>query len=89
MAESMRCYVSGVVQGVCFRAATQEKAGELGLSGYVCNLSDGRVEVLASGAAEGVAALRQWLHQGPPAARVEKVSCAASEEQPVGSFVVK
>ncbi|MCG5531435.1 acylphosphatase [Halorhodospira halochloris] len=89
MAESLHCYVSGLVQGVCFRAYTQEKARQLGLSGYVRNLADGRVEVLASGDSAQLAELCQWLHQGPPAARVEQVDCQQSEEQPSGGFVVK
>ena len=42
-----RCFVSGRVQGVFYRASTRQKAVELGCTGYARNLSDGRVEVLA------------------------------------------
>jgi len=74
-----RCVVSGRVQGVFFRAATREQAIALGLSGHARNLTDGRVEVLACGEDEGVAALCAWLWSGPPQARVADVQCAAVE----------
>lgn len=75
MAEKLciHCYVSGRVQGVWFRASTQEKAKELGLTGWARNLPDGRVEVLACGDKEKIAELHQWLHQGPELAKVEEV----------------
>jgi acylphosphatase len=69
-----RCIVSGRVQGVFFRASTARRAGELGVRGHACNLPDGTVQVLAVGSADAVDALCAWLHQGPPAARVEAVS---------------
>jgi len=65
--------VSGRVQGVWYRAATQQQALGLGITGYAKNLPDGRVEVLACGAEENVAELEQWLWQGPPLAKVSKV----------------
>jgi acylphosphatase len=65
-----RCLVSGRVQGVFYRASTQQQARKLGITGYAKNLTDGRVEVLAVGDAARVDALVQWLWQGPPAAHV-------------------
>jgi acylphosphatase len=70
---SFRFLVAGRVQGVFFRASTAQRARELGLAGVARNLDDGRVEVIASGDAEALAALHAWLHQGPPAARVDDV----------------
>lgn len=70
MMAAARFLVSGKVQGVFFRASTRERALDLGLSGRATNLPDGRVDVIAEGDA---AALDAWLHQGPPAARVESV----------------
>jgi acylphosphatase len=70
-----RCLVSGHVQGVFFRASTRERASSLGVTGYARNLRDGRVEVLACGSAEAVAALCSWLSDGPPGARVSEVQC--------------
>ena len=68
-----RFLVSGRVQGVYFRASTREQAQRLQLSGHARNLDDGRVEVLAFGAAQAIEALAQWLEDGPPAARVAAV----------------
>jgi len=75
----MRCVVSGRVQGVWYRGATREKALELGVSGYAVNLADGRVEVLVHGPEKNVAALVQWLGEGPPMARVAAVESASAD----------
>ncbi|HSW92738.1 MAG TPA: acylphosphatase [Gammaproteobacteria bacterium] len=69
----MHCFISGKVQGVWFRASTQDKANELGLTGWARNLPDGRVEVLACGEADKLDALHEWLKEGPELARVEEV----------------
>jgi acylphosphatase len=66
-----RCLVSGRVQGVFYRASTSERARALGITGYVKNLADGRVEVLACGEETKVKELIDWLWQGPPAAKVQ------------------
>jgi acylphosphatase len=71
-----RCYVSGRVQGVFYRASTRQRAQELGCRGYARNLPDGRVEVLAVGEPTAVHALIEWLRQGPPAAHVLDVTCS-------------
>ncbi len=69
-----RCFVSGRVQGVFFRASTARKAAELGVTGHAINLEDGRVEVLAVGPEAALDALCAWLRRGPPAARVDDLS---------------
>lgn len=66
--------VKGRVQGVCFRYETQRQARALGLMGYVKNLADGSVEVLAQGSAADLTQLESWLHQGPSAASVHEVA---------------
>lgn len=66
--------ISGRVQGVGFRAATQACAQQLGLRGWVRNLPDGQVEVLAAGECAALEKFRRWLAQGPRAARVEAVT---------------
>jgi acylphosphatase len=71
----LRCYVSGRVQGVGFRYAAADQALNLGVTGYVRNLPDRRVEVLACGEERAVSALRNWLWQGPQLARVSDVRC--------------
>lgn len=73
MRQGARFVVSGRVQGVGFRAATARRARALGLDGRAVNLADGRVEVLAAGAAPALDQLHDWLSGGPPLARVERV----------------
>jgi acylphosphatase len=68
-----RCLVAGRVQGVFYRASTRQRALELGVTGYVRNLADGRVEVLACGEPEAVRKLCDWLWQGSPASQVTSV----------------
>lgn len=63
--------VFGRVQGIFFRDHTRRRAGSLGLGGWVRNLPDGRVEVLAEGEKEGLETLISWLQEGPPLAMVE------------------
>lgn len=70
----MKAQIQGRVQGVFYRAWTQERARELGLTGWVRNLADGRVEWFAQGSRESLRQLEQLCHQGPPAARVESVT---------------
>ena len=68
-----RCWVSGRVQGVYYRASARQQAVRLGVHGYARNLADGRVEVLVIGSGEAAQALIDWLWQGPPAAAVTAV----------------
>jgi len=65
--------VKGLVQGVWYRASTQKKAKEIGVTGWVKNLPDGAVEVLACGTPEQLEYLEQWLWHGPDAAEVKAV----------------
>jgi acylphosphatase len=66
--------VFGMVQGVFFRASTLEQAQSLNLNGWVKNLPDGSVEVLAEGPRYALEQLADWCRRGPPAAEVEDVS---------------
>jgi acylphosphatase len=84
-----RCVVGGRVQGVFFRASAREQAMRLGVGGYARNLPDGRVEVLACGSALAVAQLRDWLREGPPAARVTGVACEPLEYRAVSDFATE
>jgi acylphosphatase len=70
----MHCIVSGLVQGVGYRASTQKQALLLEITGWVRNLPNGNVEVLACGEKEKVLALYAWLKQGPALAKVEQVT---------------
>ncbi len=82
-------YVSGKVQGVYFRQATQEQADALDLDGWVRNLADGRVEVLFEGEAEAVERLQQWLQQGPQQAEVSGLEVSQAPLQGIAGFIVR
>ena len=71
--ERAHVYVSGDVQGVFFRDSTRQKAEQLGLSGWVKNLPDGRVEALFEGPRQKVREIVSWCEPGPPHAAVENV----------------
>lgn len=86
---SARFLVTGIVQGVFFRASTERRACELALTGYARNLADGRVEVVASGTPAALAALEAWLHDGPPSARVERVERAELPAQDHARFTTR
>ena len=66
-------YVSGRVQGVFFRAETADFANRLGLTGWVRNLSNGRVEALFEGEKEDVEKALDFCRRGPPGARVRNL----------------
>jgi acylphosphatase len=71
--------VQGRVQGVSFRYYTQKRANELGLTGYVRNLPNGSVEVVAVGPRGDLEELLSFLHVGPRAAYVIQVDVRWSE----------
>jgi acylphosphatase len=66
-------YVSGRVQGVFFRYTTKEWADELGLTGWVRNLPDGRVEAVIEGEEEKVKEMIELMRKGPPLAIVKNI----------------
>ena len=76
-----RIFVSGLVQGVGYRASTSREAQRFpGLRGYVRNLEDGRVEAVFSGDADAVLAMVAWCRHGPSSARVTALEV---REEPV------
>ena len=71
--ERWRLMVIGDVQGVGFRNACLQRATELGLCGWVKNLSDGKVEVQAEGSSFALNELRMWCERGPVGSKVHMV----------------
>ena len=71
--------ITGLVQGVCYRAYARDEALRLGLTGWVCNRADGSVELTAEGPEENLTQLIAWCEQGPPSARVLAVKQQWSE----------
>jgi len=75
MIRQVKIRVSGRVQGVGFRFFTYQKATKLGLVGYVKNLDNGEVEIVAQGDNISIAKLIQWLEQGGPvSARLTEIN---------------
>lgn len=66
-------YIKGQVQGVFFRAWMRDAAQSLGLTGWVRNLEDGRVEAVFEGEKETVEAMIAKCKEGPPLAGVEHI----------------
>lgn len=75
--------VTGLVQGVFYRATASLKASQLGITGFVRNERDGSVYIEAEGHADKLAIFAMWCQQGPTGARVEKVE---TEEGTVKGF---
>lgn len=89
MASALHARIRGQVQGVFFRAWTRDQADRLGLSGWVRNCDDGSVEAFFEGDAEALERITALLRQGPPAARVDELSCDAAEPQGLSGFTVR
>ncbi|RLJ06676.1 MAG: acylphosphatase [Candidatus Aenigmatarchaeota archaeon] len=68
-----RVLVSGLVQGVFFRAFTKETAARLGLTGWAKNLPTGEVEIVFEGEKERILKAIEHCRKGPPGARVESI----------------
>ncbi len=85
----VQCLISGKVQGVWFRANTQKKAQQLGVSGWVRNLPDGSVEVKATAPAERLNEFIAWLKIGPELARVDNITIESCAIEIFKGFVVK
>ena len=73
MTQTYSITVKGKVQGVYYRQSTREKALELGITGYVKNLPDGSVNIMASGTTEQLLQLVMWCKKGPARAEVASV----------------
>ena len=73
MTRGIHAYISGRVQGVNYRHATLHHAHKYGISGWVQNLPDGRVEVTAFGEDEALTKFIEWLQRGSVMAHVTNV----------------
>ena len=73
MSKALHVWVEGRVQGVFFRDFTQRKATSLGLTGWVKNLYDGRVEALFVGEEEACLQVLDFVREGPTSAVVKGV----------------
>jgi acylphosphatase len=74
-----RLLISGIVQGVGYRYSCRREAQGLGLTGWVRNLPDGRVEALVQGTREQVERMIKWCTRGPEEARVSDIAVSYEE----------
>jgi acylphosphatase len=78
--------ISGKVQGVGYRLATQTEATRLGVTGWVKNLPDGRVEAVFEGAEDPVEEAIGWCYQGSPSATVRNIEIEYEEPEGLIEF---
>ena len=74
-------WITGLVQGVGFRWYAREQARDLGLVGWVKNLSDGRVEAWIEGPSASVESMLAWLERGPPSGHVSDLDVREAEPE--------
>ena len=86
---TLHLLISGRVQSVWFRQFTRQQAEAYGVTGYVRNLPNGRVEAVLSGEAAAVRQVEAWLSEGPELAKVAEVVSAEISFQPFESFEVR
>jgi acylphosphatase len=84
-----RVLISGLVQGVSFRVACQRMAWQRGVTGWVRNLDDGRVEAVFEGPASDVRHLVDWARRGPRLAVVSDVAVHAEPPEGLGTFMIR
>lgn len=83
----IKALVTGKVQGVGYRRATQEQALRTGVTGHAKNLPDARVEVVLCGDSEAVNTVVAWLWKGPPGAKVTHIELEGVKWQDHDTFV--
>ena len=89
MTEAIRIIVHGRVQGVWFRAGTQERADELGLFGWVKNQSEGTVEIHVEGEKLQLENFILWCRKGTPTANVTSLDLNLTSLQNFTSFEIR
>ncbi len=86
---TLSLHITGKVQGVYYRQSTRKKAISLGLGGYVKNLSDGSVFILATGNRKQLDELIVWCKIGPPAAKVKEIMVTEMELEIFEGFEIR
>jgi len=86
---SAHIFVSGKVQGVFYRSQADQTARQLGLTGWVQNLADGRVEAVVEGPQDAVEAMIRWCHQGSTTAQVTNVEVEYIQPQALEGFEIR
>jgi len=74
MVSRIHAIISGTVQGVFYRASTQNEAKKMDLTGFVRNLPDGTVEMEVQGESDKIDRLLEWCRMGPPDSNVTRIT---------------
>lgn len=82
-------FVSGIVQGVGYRFTTLTQANQLGLSGWVRNLPDNRVEAVFEGTKAVVEEMIRWCYEGPTGAVVKDVAVEYAAPEGIRGFEIR
>jgi acylphosphatase len=88
MHQTISITVTGKVQGVFYRQSTKEMAKQLSISGQIRNLSNGNVEIIATGTKDQLNKLVDWCRQGPPRSIVTEISCKELPLQEFTNFTI-
>lgn len=86
--QAIHGFVTGRVQGVGFRMATAQQANLIGITGWVRNCQDGRVEFYASGNTAQINKIKAWLTTGPSMAEVKNLEVNSVELESFDSFEI-
>jgi acylphosphatase len=81
--------VSGEVQGVFFRDTCRRVAGQQGVTGWVRNLPDGRVEAVFEGDPDGVERMVRWARRGPSHAHVARIDVSDEPVEGLRAFEIR
>jgi acylphosphatase len=84
-----RLVITGLVQGVFFRAWARDEARSLGVSGWVRNCADGSVEAHVEGEEDAVDECIDLMREGPPGARVDSIDCEETDPEGLSDFEVR
>ena len=87
--KSVQIIISGHVQGVFFRESTKRKANELGLVGYVENLDNGNVEVVAQGDEDKLNELIKFIKKNPGKSKVENIKITDKTTENFKTFEIR
>ena len=84
MNTNVHVLISGRVQGVWFRGTTKQKAEQLGITGWVRNTADDKVEAVFEGEENKINEMIEWCHRGPPLSKVTDVKI--KKQNPTNGF---
>lgn len=89
MLQTVCLHITGKVQGVYYRQSARTKALSLGITGYVQNLPDQSVQIIATGSSGALKELIEWCKKGPPAASVNQVRVTEQTLEVFEQFMIR